>query len=340
MGARTILFIRTDRLGETVLNLPAVAALDAAWPDATITLLVHPELGELVARARGVDRVLTYPAGPGPWWVQALRLRALLAPQRFDVAVISNPTKALHVGVWLAGIPRRVGYGSTGGGFLLTDEATLSPEAHESEHALNLFRAIGIHPQEYRPQLYISEAEKKAFDEKFHAWGAKNDGIYVGLQIDAGTPSKEWPKASIEKFMQVFVERFPDVTLVTDGTQEDKMDEIRSRVGVKFVNGVGRTTPRELSVLLNRLAFFIGPDSGPAHIAAALGIPTLFLYSGTNDRRRWRPLSEAAVVLRHEVPCSPCALKVCNVEGHPCMSGISPEEVLKAAEPLLERKIV
>ena len=92
---------------------------------------------------------------------------------------------------------------------------------------------------------------------------------------------------------------------------------------------------RDLCLLMKRFRVFIGPDSGPTHIAASLGVPSLFLYSGTNVFEQWKPLSEAAVILRHSVPCSPCHLEVCNVQGHPCMSEIKPEAVLKALEEKL-----
>ena len=105
------------------------------------------------------------------------------------------------------------------------------------------------------------------------------------------------------------------------------MEFIRlERIGDRFLNLVGKTSIRELFFILRRLRAFVGPDSGPAHVAAEMGVPTLFLYSGTNVFDQWRPLSPAATVLRHEVPCSPCHLTDCPVPGHPCMSGISAGE--------------
>src|SRR3989338_2692280 len=94
---RRVVFIRTDRLGETLLNLPAIASLKAALPSAVLTLLVQPELAPLMARAPGVDRVVAVPPARDAWWGRALALSRLLRPYRFDLAVVSNPMKALHV---------------------------------------------------------------------------------------------------------------------------------------------------------------------------------------------------------------------------------------------------
>ena len=100
----------------------------------------------------------------------------------------------------------------------------------------------------------------------------------------------------------------------------------------RLINLTGKTSLRELLLLCGRFKFFIGPDSGPSHIASSLGIPTVFLYSGSNDFNVWRPLAENATVLRNPVPCAPCGLEVCNVQGHPCMSGITPQSVLDILE--------
>ena len=93
-------------------------------------------------------------------------------------------------------------------------------------------------------------------------------------------------------------------------------------------NLIGRTSLRELLFLIRRSRLFIGPDSGPTHVAASYGIPTLFLYSGTNVFEQWRSLEENAEFLRHSVPCSPCHLTRCPVQGHPCMTGIEPSAIL------------
>ena len=137
---RRIVWLRTDRLGETLLNLPAVAALKAALPGTALTFVVHPDLRDLLTAARGVDRVLPYREGEGRWWVaRAFRLAKTLRSHRFDLAIVSNPKKELHLAVWLAGIPRRAGYARKWGRWLLThrvDDRKALGERHEVEYIL------------------------------------------------------------------------------------------------------------------------------------------------------------------------------------------------------------
>jgi ADP-heptose:LPS heptosyltransferase len=102
-------------------------------------------------------------------------------------------------------------------------------------------------------------------------------------------------------------------------------------------NWIGRLSLVELAAVLDRAALMIGADSGPAHMAAAVGTPTVVLFSGTNCQEQWRPPGEHVTVLAHDVPCRPChQKKTCPVDGHPCMTGITPEQVAEAVRKRTE----
>jgi ADP-heptose:LPS heptosyltransferase len=93
----------------------------------------------------------------------------------------------------------------------------------------------------------------------------------------------------------------------------------------------GRLSVTQTTALLERADLFIGADSGPSHLAASVGIPSVVLFSGTNRVAQWRPWSRRTLVLRVAVPCRPCHEKICPLAGHPCMSGIAPDRVHRAA---------
>ena len=93
----------------------------------------------------------------------------------------------------------------------------------------------------------------------------------------------------------------------------------------------GTLTVTQTTALLERADLFIGADSGPAHLAASAGTLSIILFSGTNRPRQWRPWSRHSLTIRHHVPCQPCHQKVCPLADHPCMSGLDPERVYRAA---------
>ena len=93
----------------------------------------------------------------------------------------------------------------------------------------------------------------------------------------------------------------------------------------------GRLALTETAALLERADLFIGSDSGPAHLAASASTASVILFSGTNRPRQWRPWSRRALVLRRKVTCRPCHHKVCPLADHPCMTGLGPDRVYRAA---------
>jgi ADP-heptose:LPS heptosyltransferase len=102
-----------------------------------------------------------------------------------------------------------------------------------------------------------------------------------------------------------------------------------SRAWPNVVDWTGQLTLIETAALIARADLFIGADSGPAHLAAAVGTPAMVLFSGTNRVEQWRPWGSHVTVLRHETACSPCHRQSCPWADHPCMSRLTPSEVLR-----------
>ena len=154
----------------------------------------------------------------------------------------------------------------------------------------------------------------------------------LAVQLQAGTPAKQWPAARMQEFVRLCREKFAGTQVVFLGESAEGYgwltEVLRKDPALSWKELMGRTTLRELFWIIRHCQMYIGPDSGPSHVAASFNVPTLFLYSGTNRFEEWRSLEECAEFLRHPVPCSPCHETHCPVPGHPCMSGIAPAAVL------------
>ncbi|MBI2095698.1 MAG: glycosyltransferase family 9 protein [Candidatus Omnitrophica bacterium] len=335
---RRALVIRMDHLGDVLLATAVPGILKENLPECRVCFLTSGWSAPLLRHNPFIDEVILYDA---PWfsrgryrrsaeslgfWRLVRRLRA----GRIDLGIGFRGDARENILLALAGVKERAGYGITGGGFLLTREIRYRENAHESEHVLDLVRALGLRAEALRPRLYFSEEERESLGKQLEVWGILPEKKYVGFQVGAGTDSKKWPARNTRSFLRLFKERFEGYNLVLIGSSRTESEKITDFAGERFLNLVGKTTLRETCLLAERFSAFVGPDSGPTHIASAMGTPTVFLYSGTNRFEQWRPLSERAVAVRHEVPCSPCGLEVCNVPGHPCMSRIAPEEIIEA----------
>ncbi len=301
--ARRLLFLRTDRLGETLLNLPAITALKRALPRASLTLVVHPELESLMSSMPGIDCVLPSPQDPAArWWLRAGRLGRLLRRQRFDVALVSNPKKELHLAVWLAGIPMRVGYARKWGWLLthrLPDEKALG-ERHEVEYNLDLIRALGL-PVSVTPfqipRFVIEEADVLQLIEQ---QGVQSSEPFLVVHPWTSNPVKQWPLDRYRRLIQEIVERLHMPVVLVGGQEERQRVTEVLPPGLPVADLVGRVTLKQLAALLQHARALISNDSGPMHLATALGTPTIALF-GTKDAatgpRRWGPWGDGHVVI-------------------------------------------
>lgn len=303
---RRILWVRTDRLGETLLSLPAAASLKAALPEATVGCLVRAELAPLAAHAPGVDRVIPY-SDQEPqraWWLRAARLAASLRQQRWDAALIANPMKELHLAAWLARIPCRVGYDHKWSGLLTYRVPDRKQgERHEVDHNLDLVAALGLGaapPASWRLASFAEEAAQVR--QALAREGADPDGPVLAVHPWASTASKRWP---LERFQQL-LKRLRDqrhAVVVIGGPEWRHEAQQLAAPGAGAVNLVGRLTLAQLGALLERTRLLVSADSGPVHLAAAVGTPTVALFGAADPAagpRRWGPWGDGHRVIARE----------------------------------------
>ena len=303
--ARRVLFIRTDRLGETLLTLPAVAALGAALPSASLTLLVHPQLQPLLTGTPGVSEVLTHDARSHRlWWVRAWRLGRLLRSRGFDAAIVSNPMKELHLAVWLAGIPRRVGYGRKWGCCLsrrIPDRKALG-ERHEVEYNLDLVKALvgGSIPSPV-PEWPLARVEHEQGEvlQLLERQGIQGSEPFIAVHPWASNPLKQWPTARYQELVRVLSQGLPVVPI--GGPEEERLVlQVSPTDHPRVVDLVGRVSLRQLAELLRQARLLVSNDSGPVHLAAAVGTPTVVLFGASHAAagpRRWGPWGNAHTVI-------------------------------------------
>src|SRR3989338_6772743 len=220
---RKFLFIRTDRLGETLLNLPALAAFKVVLPTSSLTVLVHPGLEPLLTSVPYIDQVIVYQQNsPTSWWQRTMQLARGLKACRFDVAVVSNPKKELHLAVWLAGIPIRVGYDRKWG-WLLThrvpDRKALG-ERHEVEYNLDLVRALGVSVSAPAWRFPRFEPEQVEVTQLLAEQGIHVSERFIAVHPWTSNPLKQWPVERYHHLIRRVIEHLPVRIVVIGGPEE------------------------------------------------------------------------------------------------------------------------
>jgi heptosyltransferase-2 len=151
----------------------------------------------------------------------------------------------------------------------------------------------------------------------------------LAVHLGAGTLAKRWPPRHWNTLIQRFLHDGWRV-IVVGGPEDPPAAEVLPPHD-RLRDWTGRLTVCQAAALLERADLFLGADSGPAHLAASAGTLSVILFSGTNQPCQWRPWSRHSLILRNRVACQPCHQKICPLADHPCMTGLDPDRVYRAA---------
>ena len=346
--AKVILLIQLDRLGDAIITTAMLPLLRQSFPDASIEVLAARWNCDMFRAAPQVDhvhvsgvnrfadglsaRLAWIPATL--WWGWKLRHR------KVDLGIDVRGEFPMALILWLCGARRRLGWDCGGGGFLLTDSPRYVPNRPELESRMALLAELGIEPSAFGrldpPTFIVDEKSRRRIAEKLEG----NERPLAVLHVGAGTPAKQWTAAAWRELLwRLTACRNMSVVLVGGNSDIAVAREILDDRHWPWVTDwTGRLSLAELAAVTERADVFIGADSGPAHLAAAVATPTVVLFSGTNDRRQWQPRGHCVEVVCAEVNCSPCHLRRCNRPEHPCMSRITPQSVQAVVEKIAERE--
>lgn len=338
-SVKNILVIRLDQIGDLVCSLPVFPALKTRFPGAKITALVGEEGKAILDQNPFIDQLIVFRSN---WFsrkkwsspFEYFKILSLLRKSNYDLAFDLRGDLRNIVLITLAGVRYRIGYGIAGGAGLLHHTAVYDEALHQVELNLKLVTGEPVKRQNVKPEIYLRPEEKETALEKLSAFGISSKTSFIAIHPEAGYPSKEWEPEKFKGLMARLLLDPQKVILIFGLSEAQKLAESFHSSGRVF-DLVGKVPLREMIALLSQCCLFIGNDSGPSHIAQALGIPAVVITSGTNEYEKWGIWREPSRILKNPVPCAPCHLKHCNVEGHPCMSQISPEQVSGVAEELI-----
>jgi heptosyltransferase-2 len=167
--------------------------------------------------------------------------------------------------------------------------------------------------------------------DRLHAGRFGEPAPLLAAHLGAGTAAKRWPPGHWKRLLARFLDDGWRVVVI-GGPEDADAEAARGLVPhERLRDWTGRMTVPQTTAFLERADLFLGADSGPSHLAACAGTPSVVLFSGTNRPGQWRPWSRRSLILRHDIACRPCHHKVCPLADHPCMSGLDPERVYRAA---------
>jgi heptosyltransferase II len=315
-----ILIRSSNWLGDAVMSVPAVRAIKNGRPDTHVSIAVPKKLAALWKIVPEVDEVIALPSKSV---VAAARLFCRTPP--FDVAILFPNSLRSALEVFLAGIPRRVGWRGHWRRWLINQSPRESIPlgiVHQTYKYLELATTLGAVVRAQFPAANSVTDRREQF--RF--------GLCPGAEYG---PAKQWPHFA--EVAQEIAARFP-VHWVLFGTAGDGAigAKITAMLGDKCVNRIGQTTLEQLINELRDCDLLLTNDTGTMHLANLLRVPTVSIF-GSTEPQRTGPLGQGHRIFRHHVECSPCFLRECPLDFR-CMAAVTSAEVITGIEQMMARR--
>ena len=324
---RRYLFILMGALGDVVRGMYLVNSLKAADPTVHITWLVEPACSGILRLHPGIDEIIIFERPRG--LVAVLAIRRELAKRSFEVTLDLQRHAKSGLFSWFSGAPRRIGFHRKDAkeyNWLFNTEyvAPQGEAISKIEHYHTFLSALDL-PQ---PQSLSSGLEGITLDNVSALWANElRQQSYIGFILGSSWESKDWPVEGYEGLLSIL----PATTVVfladkSKIAMAERLERVQTRA--RIVNLAGKTNLTELVALVRGASVLVGPDSGPGHIAGAVGTPHITLFGPTPWVRN-APRGSEALTITANVGCSPCKRRVCPGLGKVCMKLLQPEMVLE-----------
>jgi lipopolysaccharide heptosyltransferase II len=339
-----ILVVQTSFLGDVVLTTPLLAGIRRCLPKSHIAVLCTPRGKEILEGSPDVDEIIPLEkkrdgGRRASLWRTAGELRA----RKFDLALSPHKSFRTALLLFLAGIPRRIGFRQSAGWFLYHERVNRDASRHDVERNLSLLGALGVDPRASggAPRVVPTPAAREAVGRVFRSLGINGGGMIFGVNPGSVWPTKRWTAEGYAELI-VALRRKYGAEIVLFGGPDDReiVERILELSGHAGLSLVGRIGLGELGAAVERCRVFITNDSGPMHVAVGLGVPVAAIFCATTPSLGFYPYDANSLVIEKALSCRPCSAhggRRCPLGTEDCMRMIRAEDVLAGVERLLER---
>jgi heptosyltransferase-2 len=332
----------TNWLGDAVMSIPALREIRSSHAGWEIVVLARPWVADLYRREDFCDHILTYEnkdRHQGPRG--KLRLASELRQERFDSAVLLQNAFDAALLAWLARIPKRIGYSRDARRALLTNPVAVPRKGeipdHQRYYYLELLRRAGL--IEALPEcreIRLSGAAQ-ATESGRALWKQRgfSSARWIGVSPGAAFGgAKRWlPERFAESAAKLSAELDAEIAVFGSAAEAELCESVAAGAGQRAHSLAGKTTLAEFIDLAAACTVYLTNDSGPMHVASALGVPTVAVF-GATDHIATGPTNDWARIVRQPVECSPCMLRECPID-HRCMTRVDAASVIAEAQSLL-----
>jgi heptosyltransferase-3 len=338
---RTVLIVMMDRhLGNLVVSLSSIVALQKYFREKNVYVAVDSAYREAVESIDGFNRIFYFPRRE-IYGSNVLRRTVLYLKFINKIRSISPDTiidlqggSASAAVTFLSGAAYRLSNSSASRSYVYNTKIDLPVGKHKVHSYMEIAIALGANIDDPYYRLYASERRRSSLVPVLRKYGISSEKPIISIHAGAGNIHKQWTTEGFAEVADWLCAQGFQVIFVGADRDLDKIDATMSLINHKAYNLGGSLSIGELMALFEMSSLFLGNDSGPMHLAAAMGTPIVALF-GPVDERRWRPLSPNSVVLRGQEPCDDCRVKREDCDNFPCITLLPPKKVKEVIGELL-----
>ncbi|MEW6075712.1 MAG: glycosyltransferase family 9 protein [Candidatus Omnitrophota bacterium] len=323
----TILLLRHDRIGDMVISTSVFQALKERFPAAAIIVLASERNAALIQNDPAVGEIIIYK--------DIVAFRRECRKRRIDLAVDLFLTYELKQAflLFLSGAKYRLGFEEAGREVFFNIKGPRISSCRSMRDQLHgLLVPLGVTAKYLEPRLIVSEAEKKEAAVYLASVGLRKEDLKIAMHPGGFYRTQRWSRERFVEVARRCVDRYDArIILFGDATDRELISGMQKEIG-RGCAAAAALSLRQFAAVLAQCNLLLCNNSGPLHIAAALGVPTVSTL-GPTDRNLWSPEGKNHIVLSGNLPCSPCSRIVCAV--HTCMDSITVSQFLEAVETQL-----
>lgn len=342
-----VLIFHTAFIGDIILALPLVQVLREHLPDARIGFVAIPSAAGVLQHHPAIDEIVIFDKkGRDRGIAGVMRLAARLRHGGYDLAIIPHRSIRSALVVTLGRIPRRIGFSTSTGRFLLTDRVLYRPDLHEIERNLSLLQPLGIPVSGLQlPSIFPDQSDREIVDREIrNRFGHRPLQPMIAIAPGSVWNTKRWPSEKFGELAQILVDINFHIAFV--GGEEDRAlcEQIslsQPREGI--LNAAGQLSLLQSAEIIRRSDVLVSNDSAPMHLGVAVRTPVVALFGATVPEFGFAPRGDLDRIFQTTgLSCRPCSIhggRKCPIGTFDCMLRIEPREVVAAIQDIIRTRL-